>query len=322
MFETVRSLARGNNELLSTEALQSIGVPQDSIQIMLKRNQLIRIRRGFYSIAQNWKKADSEQQHLLRIRAAQQAVGRPLLFSHRSAATVHGLPLVGPADAKLHVLDPRATGTGNFTGIHIHRDPEDPHPVMLSGLCATSLARTLVDVARTHPLIHSIPVIDAALRREAAKIQENQQAALEIKNRMFEVLDLLGPRKRGKPRAQFALDESTWLSDSVGESMSRIRIQQLGFAPPILQQKFAGLPYRVDFWWPGAGVIGEFDGATKYLSRENMAGLSAEEIVYREKLREDELRKHCRNFIRWDMKTAASDHAFIRLLNWAGVPRA
>src|SRR5674476_401682 len=46
---------------------------------------------------------------------------------------------------------------------------------------------------------------------------------------------------------------------------------------------------RVDFWWPGARVVGEFDGRVKY-GRANPSGRPPEDVLWDEKLREDRLR--------------------------------
>ncbi len=305
--------------VISSEELLRAGVPKEAIQQRRRAKELYTIRRGIYTPYLSWQRMSPEQQHLVRVQAANQAISRPLVFSHRSASVIHGLPIVGPSSSTVHVLEPRALGTGGYTGIHFHRDHYDEEMVIHNGLQATSLARTLVDVARTNPIQLSVPVLDFAIRLEQSR---NQTDPSLYKALLRQKLGGFAKGKHGKSRALTAIAECTTLSDSVGESISRMFMLKLGFAPPVLQQSFTGLPYRVDFWWPQTQVIGEFDGASKYLKDNLRNGLSPAEVVYREKLREDELRQHCKKLIRWDSATASNPQKFARLLDGAGVPRA
>jgi hypothetical protein len=90
--------------------------------------------------------------------------------------------------------------------------------------------------------------------------------------------------------ARRAVTFANGASESVGESRLRVAIHELGFPPPLLQELFRdehGRPLgRVDYWWPGANVIGEFDGLVKY------RGTLGEpvEVLIAEKRREDRLR--------------------------------
>ena len=97
-----------------------------------------------------------------------------------------------------------------------------------------------------------------------------------------------GPRAYG---ARSTVGDSR--ADSVGESLSRARIHELGFAEPELQVavETAGHRYVVDFFWPEANIIGEFDGRAKYSRDDFTAGSPPEEVVWREKKREDALRR-------------------------------
>jgi hypothetical protein len=55
---------------------------------------------------------------------------------------------------------------------------------------------------------------------------------------------------------------------------------------------------QVDFGWPDLRTVGEFDGRAKYgtLAR---TGQDPAEVLYREKLREDELRAEDLAVVRW-----------------------
>lgn len=94
------------------------------------------------------------------------------------------------------------------------------------------------------------------------------------------------------------------LADGPGESRSRVRMARAGIPAPVLQQvvddRYGRFVGQVDFWWPHAGVIGEYDGEVKY-GRLFRPGQDPAEVVHREKLREDALRAQpgVRTVVRW-----------------------
>lgn len=55
---------------------------------------------------------------------------------------------------------------------------------------------------------------------------------------------------------------------------------------------------EVDFGWPELRTVGEFDGRVKY-GRDLRPGQDPVEVLYREKLREDELRAEDLGMVRW-----------------------
>ncbi|MGJ9425580.1 hypothetical protein ACHABX_07005 [Nesterenkonia halotolerans] len=125
-------------------------------------------------------------------------------------------------------------------------------------------------------------------------------------------------------RWQRALQFADALSESAGESLSRVRIHELGFEPPVLQVSFelGSTEARVDFYWPGCGVVGEFDGKVKYLRADELSGVSVEEVVWREKLREDALRARGLRVVRWTWDDLRRPGALEARLRAAGVPLA
>jgi hypothetical protein len=82
------------------------------------------------------------------------------------------------------------------------------------------------------------------------------------------------------------------LAESVGESRGRVKIAAAGLPAPELQVEmcddFGLVVARVDFLFRAMRTIGEFDGRIKY--RLAGAGSDLEEVLWREKRREDALR--------------------------------
>ena len=104
--------------------------------------------------------------------------------------------------------------------------------------------------------------------------------------------------------------------------MSRVSILRAGLTAPLLQVPLrgaSGKEYFVDFFWPEFNVVGEFDGKAKYTDPAFLRGRTAEQAVYDEKLREDDLRAVPYGFTRWKWSTAISPAALGALLSRARV---
>jgi hypothetical protein len=76
---------------------------------------------------------------------------------------------------------------------------------------------------------------------------------------------------------------------------------------------------RADCWWPRQRVVGEFDGKGKYLDAAVRGDLSAEQAVYREKLREDRIRGLGLGFVRWGWADVENPDRLRRKLLAAGL---
>src|SRR5699024_9376352 len=103
--------------------------------------------------------------------------------------------------------------------------------------------------------------------------------------------------------ARYVIERADGRAESPGESLSRARFFEWGLPRPELQVDFRdddGHIGRVDFWWQDRGVVGEFDGRTKYGAT---AGRSAE-ALWQEKLREDRLRRRGVAVVRWTWRDA------------------
>jgi hypothetical protein len=90
----------------------------------------------------------------------------------------------------------------------------------------------------------------------------------------------------------------------------------------VLQQDFydsEGFVARTDFYWPESGVIGEFDGDSKYLDDELLGNRSTREVILAEKKREDRLRALGYTVVRWDWAAVKDPQLLRRKLVAAGV---
>lgn len=277
-----------------------------------ERGRLVRVRRGVYVDAAGWAALSPDERSRLVVAAALDRAGTPLVASHRSAAALLGIPSVGPAVEIVDVLIGRATGSRTEHGFRKHAT-DDPFAEVWQrdGLLLTPPARTVVDLALTEPFPAAVVAADWALRNGVRG------------DELFEALDASECR-RGRNRAHEVLTFADARSGSVGESLSRALIRQLGFAPPDLQVEFCdrsgGLIGVVDFYWADCDVIGEFDGRVKYVDRDLLRGRRPEDVLLAEKRREDRLRREGHGVTRWVWSDLHPPERLGRLLSQAGVP--
>ncbi len=167
------------------------------------------------------------------------------------------------------------------------------------GFRLTSLERTALDIARQLPYERAVAVLDAALH-------------LGADPGLLDRILLEAAGRKGVPTARVALAFADRLAESVGESISRVRMAEVGLPAPVLQfEVFSELGTwvaRTDFWWREQRVVGEFDGRVKYTGP---AGEVAD-VVMAEKRREQAIRDAGFWFVRWGWQDLDDRVAFKR----------
>ena len=166
----------------------------------------------------------------------------------------------------------------------------DDQVVLVRGVLTTSVTRTIVDVARTVPFECAVIMADMALRTGGTA-----RADLE------ECLGRMGPVPGSRAAAR-VIAFADPLSESVGESRSRVLMHRLRMPKPDLQvrvlRRDGSAIGRCDFGWEDRRTVGEFDGRVKY-GRLLRPGQEPGDVVFEEKRREDELRDHRWQVARW-----------------------
>ncbi|PZE36180.1 hypothetical protein DEJ31_10505 [Curtobacterium sp. MCPF17_031] len=248
------------------------------------RGALVRLAPGRFVDAERWRAADARVRHLARLDVVDELTAPRLVLSHVSALALHGLPWSGEFPEVVDVIDPERETSQSLRLLRKH--PGKGRSMGLarasSGRPATDLRSTVVDIALTQDLRRSVPVLDVALQRGVDR--SALRAELNAKRAVH-----------GRDRARFAIEFADPGSGSVGESIARVALHELGAPRPGLQTEFhdaTGFVARVDFWFPDHGVVLEFDGAAKYRDPAmRAAGLTAEDVLLQEKRREDRLRR-------------------------------
>ena len=129
------------------------------------------------------------------------------------------------------------------------------HVLMRDGIPVTSVARTVVDLARTSPFRSGVVVADSALHGFKVGKAELEGVVRDC------------ARWPGIAMARRVVAFSDALAESPFESIARVAFHDGGLPPPMLQVWIMAPDHaigRVDFLWDQYATIAEADGAVKY----------------------------------------------------------
>jgi hypothetical protein len=266
---------------------------------------LHRIRTGVYTDAAGWAALPPWDRYLLRVHAFR-LVNAGAVFSHESAAVLHGLPVFGHP-RHIHLFDGRRARSLAYGDVRVHTSADRRRTVERDGIRCSPLADVVVDLARVLPPAFGLAVADAALRTGGITSTELNDLAAAQRN------------PRGRRKLDWVLARGDLRSESVGESVSRAVVEWCGFpaADQQTEHRVAGRTYRSDLCWPEHRVIGEFDGWAKYDGHNPEAAATA---VRAEKTREDALRRAGWRIARWDFAGALRVDGLRDALMAAGLP--
>ena len=286
--------------VLRRQALDA-GLVDDEIRRRRRRGEWTGLQRGAYLVGSA--RPSARQQHLLMVRATLAGLRVPAVVSHASAAALHGLPLWGLRLGQVHVTRVPPARSADETRLRSHVARLAPHDITaVDGTAVTSVARTVLDVARSVPFPAALAVADAALASE-----------LTTPDELLGVLEA-GAGTRGTRSARRVVEAADRRSESVGESRSRALMIDAGLPVPDLQVEVrradGSLVGRCDFGWREHGLLGEFDGRIKY-GRLLRPGQHPGDAVFEEKRREDALRDEGHGMVRWVWDELAGPQALV-----------
>jgi hypothetical protein len=283
---------------------------QAELAAAVRCGELVRVIRGVYRHADSVPVDDvasADDAFLAKLRATQLLAAEPVTFAGFAAAAVWQLPIVGEWPDRASVSSPRAAGGRSNSSVSRSYLGHPAPSVEIDGLRVTTLARSVVDVARVATFVQSVAMADSALHGQIPSSRFRARAAI-AHDELRSELAALGPVP-GSSSCRGVLRFADGASGSAGESVSRVGIHLLGLPAPLLQVPFYdafGLIGVVDFWWPEFGLVGEFDGVGKYLREEFARGRSSAQVVVEEKAREDRLRALGPRVTRWGWDVATS----------------
>jgi hypothetical protein len=262
---------------MSFADLDRCGVSRRRLRTMLLHQSWVAVRRAAYVEA-------GRPSIRMLLSAAEVSLGGGWVASHATAAHLHGLALLRRPrpDRLVLTLPSAAKGHADLYGIHFHRAALHPdHVDVFEGVPLTTVARTLVDLARALPLRDGLVAMDAALH--AGQVTQEQLMAVVSECRRW-------PWVRRAARAVALSDPA---AESPLESVSRLFFIDHDIPMPTSQVTLTrrGLFLaRSDFWWEAQRVAGEADGLAKYTDAA---------VLRAEKLRQERIESAGIRVARW-----------------------
>ncbi|MFD4469918.1 hypothetical protein ACFWPA_16685 [Rhodococcus sp. NPDC058505] len=276
----------GEQFIRREEALRR-GATDRELQRQCRTGVWKRLHPGRFAHAEAYLELGAEARHRLVAEAVLDVASPEAVLSHQSAAVVHGFDLWSTPLARVHLTRNRSSGGSLSRRRRVHSVPlPDSDITTVDGLRVTTPARTVVDLAATLGFEQALVAADHALHVGAV-----DQAALEA---------ALTPARKHPHRIRRVLRMADGRSESVGETRSRALLVREQLPLPDLQPELHShkgvLLGRVDFLFNG--VVGEFDGLSKY-GRLVPDGTLPEDVLVAEKKREDAIRDAGWQVVRW-----------------------
>jgi len=214
---------------------------------LVKKGKLIRVCHGVYTFR--------EPDVLLKLTALDLLAGQPIVACMGTAAALYGFDT--ERTSRVHVLDPgvRMRPSRNLM---VHQRIGAPLR-RVEGRLATAPAWTVIEVARTLRRPRALATLDAVLNVGACTAGELHAAIREQKGR------------RGIVKVRELIGYADGRSESPMESEARLVFIDGGLPMPELQYTvvdYYGKMWRVDFAWPEAMLVAEYDSIEWHVGRE------------------------------------------------------
>jgi hypothetical protein len=256
-----RNRSAQGSGVATRKQLAAAGTSRTQVRRLVNAGRLVVVRRGVYTSARRAAVSESDKRraHVLQVAAVLASCNFPAVASHRSAALIHGLDLIGKQGTET-VTVTRSPGTGGSRslrkGVNTHA-AELPvrHLDVCDGIRLTSVARTVVDLARTCSFREGVVVADSALRTGQITVPKISEVISDC------------ARWPGVRRARAVAAFSDHRSESALESIGRVVFSEYRLPAPALQVWVGGdlgVVGRADYFWPRYRTIAEADGAVKY----------------------------------------------------------
>jgi hypothetical protein len=232
---------------LATAAQLEAVMSRKMLRTHVRLGDIIRVCHGVYALSQPGVVGQLDALDLM--------VGRTMVACLGTAASLHGFDT--EQDDRLHVFDP-GVRVRPTAGVMVHQR-EGALLSRVQGRLATVPAWTAVEVARTLRRPRALATLDAALHVGACTVADLGDMVREQKGR------------RGIVRVRELLEYADGRAESPMESEARLVFIDGGLPTPELQYEIidrCGDLWRVDFAWPDAELVAEYDSMQWHASPE------------------------------------------------------
>lgn len=150
---------------LTRKTLIASGMSENSIRRALRSGELANVAHGLYLWRKDFDALGTVERHRVHARHVGSTLDTDEAISHISAATLHRIDVWDVSLRRVHVSRPPSRSGRVTAGLHAHTTHWDDGEIThVLGVPVTSIARTIVDLARTLPRDQAIAVGDAGLR--------------------------------------------------------------------------------------------------------------------------------------------------------------
>ncbi len=244
--------------LVTAADLRKTGVTRKRQAMLLARGELVAVSGGVLAPAAAYREllAKPTGEALLGAAAALMTSAPGAVASHTTAAGIHRLDVLGRPPQRATITRPPGSGSrSGKAGVLVHSaELPSGHVTQRNGLPVTTIARTVIDMARSSPFRAGVVTADSALRRNRTS-KDELRAVLSYCRQW-----------PGAKTAATVVEFADGLAESALESIARVLFRDLGFPPPELQAWIGdgNEEFRVDFRWRKYRTVAEVDGAVKY----------------------------------------------------------
>lgn len=264
------AIATSQGGVFGTRDARGVDVDDTELRALVRRGDIVRVRRGAYVLGSVWATAEHEDSLRLRTMAVARTRGKDVA-THQAAISMRQLPLHG---VRLDVVDMQSKVGRVRLSAGLRTAPGSLAGTEVDGVKCVALEHAIVQVLLRSGLEAALVPLDAALRKKKCTLERVEAAAA-----------LLVPKPR-KALGQHLVGLADARSDSPGETRTRLLLHDLGHtwrSQIVICDDHDEFVAKVDFLVEGRVVV-EFDGLKKYAGAQGHAALAAE------KRREDRLR--------------------------------
>jgi hypothetical protein len=223
---------------LATAAQLRTVMSRKMIAVNIRAGAIVRVWRGVY--------APSPPDTVGRLAALDLLTDMSIVACMNTAAALYGFDT--ERDGRIHILDP-GVRMRPTNGLMVHQRIGAPLR-RVQGRLATTPAWTTAEVACSLRRPRALATLDAALRSQTCTRSDLETAIREQKGR------------RGIVKVRELVQHADGRAESPMESEARLVFIDGGLPTPELQYEIVdrlGDLWRVDFAWPGAMVVAEYD---------------------------------------------------------------
>ncbi|MGH3644646.1 MAG: hypothetical protein ACRDUX_37160 [Mycobacterium sp.] len=232
-----------------------VATTQQLLAVMTYRTLARRIRDGRLFRVTHGVYAQRPPDTLAKLAAVDLLSGQDIVACMHTAAQLYGFDT--ESDDRVHILDP-GVRIRPSAELMVHQRIGAPLK-KIDGRLATAPAWTAVEIARTVRRPRALAVLDVVLFKQCATVADLRAAIDEQKGR------------RGIVKVRELIDHADGRAESPMESEARLVFIDRRLPLPELQYEIIdrhGKLWRVDFAWPDARLVAEYESMEWHASAE------------------------------------------------------